>query len=807
MRRTINNLRVALVPAFVFGCSGAVCQSATDVAPLPPAASRAVDFDRDIKPIFDQQCQRCHGPEKPKNHFRLDQRAAALKGGDSGVAIVPGNSAESRLIQIVAGMDSEMVMPPKGRGEPLTAEQIGLLRAWIDQGAAWGEDSNDSAFAFTFTPAVGFTTVQGNEAKFREHQWVRDGWRGGLESFELTDRFAPDAKLSITGHLMTDDYRLAGRVEKTDLGFIQTGFEHFRRFDADYGGYVASFNPSIYSLGRDLHLDTGRAWIDFGLTLPDWPRLTLGYEYQYRDGEKATLQWGPVGSLSPSEPDTDAKNIHPAWQATDERTHILKFDAEYERNGWRLADSFRGEWTSWETRRENIYQLVTTTPDVRPTDTARENWNSFQGANTFRVEHEFRDWLYASAGHLYSHLSADADFNLEILNPTGAPLQFPVQEIASSSQQILLERESQVANANLLLGPWRGHALTIGAQAEWTQQHGAAQGFYDTIFTPDFSFLNLHDHVDFLSQLDRTTVDESIAWRFTSLPFTTLFTETRWQQECLGHHEAAEFEHVFDRETDALSDSYDTRVGFDSSPQNWLKLGAHYRNFHKSTTLDDGFADDEPGDVAGYPTFISALARTTHEVESRLTLRPVRWLTTTFTHRLVATDYETTTESYSQDAVHDISPGGHLRAGNYDAQVFSFNTTLTPWRRLYWFTTASYQDMRSRARHDNSQAVVPYSGNIWSVMTHGRYVLNEKTDLTAGYSFSAADFQQDNAIGLPLGMVYDLHGLQAGFVSRRNKNVTLKLQYGFYQYSEPSSGHFNDYTAHAVMASTSWRLP
>ena len=77
-----------------------------------------------------------------------------------------------------------------------------------------------------------------------------------------------------------------------------------------------------------------------------------------------------------------------------------------------------------------------------------------------RVEREFRDWLHGTAGYLYSHLSADAEFSLDTANPTGAPISPPVmQNSAWYSQRIVLERESHVANANALLGPWAGSTL------------------------------------------------------------------------------------------------------------------------------------------------------------------------------------------------------------------------------------------------------------------------------------------------------------------------------------------------------------
>jgi len=125
-----KHLSLCLAMALAAGIAGA---ANVDVSKLPPAATRPVDFARDVQPIFEASCWKCHGPQRAESDFRLDQRDAALKGGDRGKDIVPGNSAESVLIHAVSGLHDELKMPKKG--EKLTAEQIGVLRAWIDQGA------------------------------------------------------------------------------------------------------------------------------------------------------------------------------------------------------------------------------------------------------------------------------------------------------------------------------------------------------------------------------------------------------------------------------------------------------------------------------------------------------------------------------------------------------------------------------------------------------------------------------------------------------------------------------------------------
>ena len=111
-----------------------------DLTKLPMAASRKVDFAKDVQPILSEHCYQCHGPKKPESQLRWDVREIALKGGEHGPVIVPGNSARSKMIHLVAGLDLENFMPKKG--ERLSAEQIGLLRAWIDQGANWPENAS-----------------------------------------------------------------------------------------------------------------------------------------------------------------------------------------------------------------------------------------------------------------------------------------------------------------------------------------------------------------------------------------------------------------------------------------------------------------------------------------------------------------------------------------------------------------------------------------------------------------------------------------------------------------------------------------
>ena len=100
----------------------------------------AIDFVKDIQPIFQEHCYKCHGPERQEAAFRLDHKPTALKGGDIGPAIIPGKAAESLLIRAVSGLEPKLKMPRKG--DALSHDEIAKLTAWINAGAEWPDSAS-----------------------------------------------------------------------------------------------------------------------------------------------------------------------------------------------------------------------------------------------------------------------------------------------------------------------------------------------------------------------------------------------------------------------------------------------------------------------------------------------------------------------------------------------------------------------------------------------------------------------------------------------------------------------------------------
>ncbi|HVV72468.1 MAG TPA: DUF1549 domain-containing protein, partial [Verrucomicrobiae bacterium] len=212
------------------------------VSSLPPAATRPVDFTHDIKPIFDASCIRCHGRGRTRGGFQLDSRETLLKGGDSGPAVILRKSEDSLLIELVSGLNPDEVMPKKG--SRLTPEQVGLLRAWIDQGGGW-----DTGISFARPepvnllprkPSIQIDTSSGAnpidlilQRYFREH--------GIKPAKVVSDQvFARRAYLDLVGlapprdgpgAFVTDgDPELRGRLVKALLADNQDYAEHWLTF-------------------------------------------------------------------------------------------------------------------------------------------------------------------------------------------------------------------------------------------------------------------------------------------------------------------------------------------------------------------------------------------------------------------------------------------------------------------------------------------------------------------------------------------------------------------------------------------------
>jgi hypothetical protein len=159
--RTGRFCRLALAVAWI-AASASLCVVSTRAdEPKPggtaPAAEAVEFFEARIRPILVERCVKCHGPRKQSSGLRLDSRAAALKGGDTGPAVVPAKPEESLIVQAVSYRHDELKMPPNGK---LADADVQFLTRWVALGAPWPADSARNAAMSPSAAAPGHWAFQ-----------------------------------------------------------------------------------------------------------------------------------------------------------------------------------------------------------------------------------------------------------------------------------------------------------------------------------------------------------------------------------------------------------------------------------------------------------------------------------------------------------------------------------------------------------------------------------------------------------------------------------------------------------------------
>jgi len=121
-----------------------VLANAASIAPEAAKPELKVDFAREIQPALERSCVQCHSGDHPKGGFMITSRAGLLHGGKRGeTAVVPRKAGDSQLLRLVHDEVEDLEMPPLAKREKfpaLSMDEVGKIRAWIDQGADWPED-------------------------------------------------------------------------------------------------------------------------------------------------------------------------------------------------------------------------------------------------------------------------------------------------------------------------------------------------------------------------------------------------------------------------------------------------------------------------------------------------------------------------------------------------------------------------------------------------------------------------------------------------------------------------------------------
>ena len=670
---------------------------------------------------------------------------------------------------------------------------------------------------------IGGVITSGDRAQFeQEHRLPGDEVYGGIQDLHFEGPLGKDGLFSVDGHAIwdTNDYDIQVQLSKPKLGYIKAGFTEFRSWYDGNGGFFPHNDVFFPPTFPEMHIDRGEAWIELGLRVPDWPEITIRYTHEFRDGQKDSTIWGDTNLTGL--PVNPTRKIVPAFRDIDETRDIFVFDALKTFGNTDVNLGMRYEHSTIDDSL-NLERGAGQLPPVVPRPGAQRfitqrdanNLDLFSGHAI--TETRISDWLWFTAGYSYTTLGSDiggsrvvgthfdADFGEPV--PTLQPFDHGFINLAGTSQV-----NEHIFNANVLWMPLKD--LTILTAFRYTHDDRESDSTFlatDAVpnvppFTPSNPEGGAHPitpvPVAANASVDYNRFGQRLEMRYDGLANWLFYVAGEWEEEFgtrLEHESEAEeagFELLgVNEDTSLLCQKYVTGVNW--YPMMRLNLSAQY--YHKIASYDNDINAALHQRLVGEDW-------NTDDFNVRITCRPKipTWLGTL--SLVTRYDFVHTTIDSQWAVFSDEELLNEEQSGVIKQHVISEAVTWNPLARFYLQANFSYILNQTDTPANNidlvpntSPTVVNFRNDYWTVTSGVGYIIDDKTDFYADYSFYCAnDYFKNPAVAVPYGLGATEHTVSATIARQLTKNTRLLLRYGYFNYRDVTSGGHNNYQAHSL---------
>ncbi len=659
-----------------------------------------------------------------------------------------------------------------------------------------------------------------------------------------------------------NDYNLRVDLSKPKLGYLRFGYDEFRSWYDGNGGFFpphggAWFPPPI----PEMHIDRGDAWVELGLRVPDWPEITFHYEHQFRDGQKDSTIWGDTTLTGIQPPQTNGKKIAPAYRDIDETRDIFALEIDKTFGNTDVSLGMRYEHSEIDNRLQlergaGQVPVITPGPPVSITGAQRFITNNDKIDNDIYNGHaitvtRFSDSLWFTGAYSYSTLGSDLSGTRIIGTHYNSMFGEPIMTLQSNDHGVLnlagaSEVEEHLFNANLFWVPLKDLNVIVGFRYTHEDKESDSM-FLDTNTAANvapFTASNPRGGFHLVAPLPKAadTFDrlnnfaERLELRYTHIQNWLFYAEGEWEEEFGDVHEH-EFggalvrgvptpfdQGAMNKDTNLLGQKY--TVGATWYPMTRLNLATQY--FYKAASYDADFHSElaTPTDV---PTPLGAERNQrllgqdwgTNDFNIRVTVRPkipAMLGTISFVSRY---DFMLSTANGRWG----VSPAGpppvvvppppaiptgtvlnEEHTGTISKHVISEAMNWNPMARLYLqanFSLALDQTKSAAAGRilipNTTPTLIAARNDYWTVTAGGGYIIDDKTDIRADYSFYRANDYYNNAkVAMPYGAGQTEHTVSATATRQITKNMRLLVRYCYFTYKDQTSGFHNDYEAHSI---------
>jgi hypothetical protein len=645
-------------------------------------------------------------------------------------------------------------------------------------------------------PAFGGFITSGNKAQAEQNNQGRNGMFGGIKDFHFGTGLGKNTTLSADGHALFDnrDYKLSLDLERDKLGFLRLNYDQFRTWENGNGGFYPPASMWYPLSDGALALDRGQISFEGGLRLENLPAITFKYTHTYRNGEEPSTSWGYT------HPDLTAtvRGLSPSFYNIDEHSDIFQLDATHHLKATDFGAGLRYENGSIN-HTLNINQWPGEFMHQGVTDQSSVSYDLFN-AHAF-TETWLKDNLMFSTAYSYSDLNNNFTGSRIYQSDLGPGADgFGYNNLNGNSWV-----QDHVVNLNLYMRPTKNFSLVPSLRIQKEDAYATAgeqETFQGTTATPPPpESHNDQNDLDVSERLDAT---------YTGFTNWVCYARGEWTEGDGNLNQYGglipingnnQFQSVQSQiENNRLFQKYSAGFRWYPDRRVTADVGGYYENhdYHYSFPLDS--TANNNNSTRSYPGYLVMQNFETYDGNARLTWRP--WQNVSLSGRY---EYQWSTIHTQPDP---ISTLGDTESSRMTSHILAADASWSPWSRLSLTAGLNYVLSETKTpASDFTQAILNAQNNYWTVNFGSSFVVDDKTDLNLSYSYYRADNYKNNAtVGVPYGVGAEEHGVTAEMVRRLTENLRLSLKYGFYHYTDETSGGNNDFESHLILATMQYRF-
>lgn len=604
--------------------------------------------------------------------------------------------------------------------------------------SALAEEASKNSVDFT----LGGFQIHGDDAAFQRRFGNNGDFYGGISNFHYEQAVGDDL-FTADGHAAfgMDDYELDMTYTRDGLGYLNAGYRQFRTWYDPSGGIETVLSNS------PMELDRGEVWLEAGLRKEDLPEVTFGYVHRWRDGQKDSTIWSTAQL--------------PSFSNINESSDIFMLDVSHRISETDLDLSLRYQIDNVDNDRRVANQAVTEARDLIESELFSSSLSS---------QTQFNERMLMSFAYMYTTMDTDLNGSIHDEN------RF-IFGGTNFSQN--------VATANFWWNPVDDLVVVPSVRAEW-------QNITGTSFTRDpLGVLVTNGSQN--SGIDALDVTEELEVRYSGIENVLVYSRFEWTQ---GDKDSHQFEAGRNggvpRTVDVDTDAGKYILGTNYYPTSGVSLSAQY--YYQQS--DREYDSNDTGTQKDLGAQILQHDSDTNDLNLRLTWRALPNLTLVTRYDYQQTEIENQTEVGNPLVALDL-----IESADIISHILSQSATWMPVERCYIQASFSYVLAETNTPADVSNpAVIHDSDNdyVTASLTTG-YAIDDKTDITAGYSFYRSDNYSGFAGGvLGFGTDIEEHVFSVSLNRRISPNMIWNLGYAYYTSNDGVSNGINDYDAQMV---------